>query len=211
MTNARRIVAGGDFAFMRDSSAVVLVSELGGRFRLEHERVWKPGTTPLRPGVVFGEAMKALDQWKAESVCCDTHYIASVYEVTEDTDIQVVPFPSTQEGIARAFVRVRVLFGDGLIDLSLASDQLIQELKETTGRPTPSGNLQIGHKRAAGSHGDCARAFVAGMFALEASGGFTAALGAGMTGGARRMQRRDRHPDSTDPHYLTDLPREDRR
>lgn len=208
---ARRVVVGGDFAFIRDSSALVFVSELHGRFRVERERVWKPGEKPLRPSIVFREAMREIEDMRAESLCCDTHYLATVYEITEDTDVEVVPFASSQDGIAHAHVRVRVLLGSGLVDLSRASQQLIDELKEVTGKPTSTGSIQIAHKRTAGSHGDLARSFVSGMYALELASNKAFTDGRAMSGGARRMQRKDRHPDTTDPGYLTDLPRDNGR
>ena len=205
--NPARTVVGGDFAFIRDSSALVFVSERAGLFRVEHERFWKPGENPLRPGLVFREAMHEIEAWRAEALCCDIHYLASVYEVTEDSDVEVVEFPSSSDGIAKAFIRARVMLGAGRIDLSRASPQLIAELKETTGKPTATG-FQISHKRKAGSHGDAARAFVSGMYALEIAGSEAWQHDRGFSAGARRMDRSLRHVNSSDPGYLTDLPGE---
>lgn len=200
-----RVVAGGDFAFISDSAALAFTSQhpfASGDaeflYRLEFERVWKPGEKPLRPSVVFREAMVEIERRGAESLCCDSHYWASVVEVTETHDVELVEFPSQAEEIAQAFVRVRVLLGARAIDLSAASPELIEELKETMGKPLKSGVVSIIHPRHGHRHGDRARAFVSSIYALEKA----ATRGFGdqqeMTGGARRMQRKGRHAPAAD-------------
>jgi len=207
MTSESRIIAGADFAFIRDSAALVFVSCTDGVYRVERERAWKPGEKPLRPSVVFAEAMADVDEMGAESFCCDDHYLASVLEVTEECDVEHIRFPSASDAIAEAFVRVRVLFGARRIDLTLASDELVSELKETTGRPTPGGGFTISHPRKPGSHGDRARAFISAIYAHEFGGGVAFNSDAPMTGGARRIQRKSRHPLPGDaPGYMQDLP-----
>jgi hypothetical protein len=207
MTEVSRMVSGADMAFVRDSAALVFVSDSDGVYKVEHERVWKPGEKPLRPSVVFAEAMAEVEAYEAESFCCDDHYLATVIEVTEECAVEHIRFPSTSEGIAEAFVRLRVLFGAGRVDLSRASDQLVDELKETTGRPTPGGGFVVSHKRRAGSHGDCARAFVSAIYSLELGGNAAFRSSAPMTGGKRRMQRTSRYPEHGDrPGYMSDLP-----
>src|SRR6478609_4618938 len=206
MIPGSRIVAGADFAFVRDSAALVFVSDTEGVYKVESERVWKPGLKPLRPSVVFAEAMADVQLFDAEAFCCDDHYLATVIEVTEECAVEHIRFPSSSDGIAEAFVRVRVLFGARRIDLSRASDQLVDELKETMGRPTPGGGYTISHKRKAGSHGDLARAFVSGIYALELGGLEALRQDAPLTGGARRMTRATRYPLPSDtPGYMHDL------
>ncbi len=200
-----RCVAGGDFAFVNDSAALVFTSQhpFGSGdsefvYALESETIWKPGAKPLRPSVVFREAMVEIEAQGAESLCCDNHYWATVVEVTETHNVDLVPFPSDADAIAKAFVRVRVLLGARAIDLRNASDRLIDELKETMGKPLKSGVVSISHPRRGHAHGDLARAFVASIYALEKS----ATRGFGeeqeMTGGARRMARRGRHAPAAD-------------
>lgn len=208
-----RSVAGADFAFVRDSAALAFVSQLefasgdaAFLYRLERERVWVPGEKPLRPGVVFREAMVDIEQFGAEALCCDDHYLASVIEVTETHDVPHVRFPSDAEGISRAFVRVRVLLGARAIDLTEASDQLIAELKETMSKPLSSGLVSITHPRRGSSHGDRARAFVAGVYALETADSRALESEDGLTSGARRMARRGRASEQGADGRLRVLP-----
>jgi len=202
-----RMVAGADFAFVRDSAALVFVSDTNGVYRLEYERAWVPSGKPLKPSVVFAEAMLEVEEREAESFCCDDHYLASVIEVTEECSVEHVRFPSAQDEIAAAFVRVRVLLGADRIDLSLASDQLIDELKETHGKPTAGGGFSISHKRKPGSHGDRVRAFVSAIYSLESEGARAFAGDAPMTAGKRRLTRATRYPLPGDtPGYMHDLP-----
>lgn len=208
-----RIIAGGDFAFVRDSAALAFVSQdefsKGDSeflYRLESERVWVPGEKPLRPSVVFREAMREIEVQGAESICCDDHYLASVVEVTETHDVEHIRFPSDATGIAEAFVRVRVLLGARAIDLSQASDQLIDELKDTMGKPGKDSVVHITHKRKPGSHGDICRAFVAGVYALERASSRGFGESDDMTGGRRRMARAGRHGEPSADGRLRMLP-----
>lgn len=203
-----RVVAGADYAFIRDSAALVFTRDDGFVFKVVGERVWKPGERPLRPSVVFKEAMREIENQGAESHCSDSHYLATVLEVTEDEDIEHVEFPSDALGIADAFVRVRVLLGAHRIDLSAASPQLVSELKETVGRPGRDGVVHIDHPRKASSHGDCARAFVASMYALERASDRGFLEGTEMTGHQRRMPRKNRHGSPYGEGYMRDLPGE---
>ena len=194
-----RLMFGADFAFMRDSTALVGVAELpfaesdtGYIYRLESERVWRPTEKPLRPSLVFREAMTEIVQAEAEGFCSDDHYLASVLEVSETYDVEHVRFPSDVEGIGKAFVRVRVLLGAHAIDLRGASDDLVRELKETTGKPLASGMVSIQHARRGSSHGDRARALVSAIYALENTSARALDAGQGITGGPRRMARRER-------------------
>jgi len=204
-----RTVAGADYAFIRDSAALVFTrGDPDGVFTVVHERVWKPGERPLRPSIVFKEAMHEIERWGAESHCSDSHYLATVLEVTEDEDVEHVEFPSDAAGIADAFVRVRVLLGAHRIDLSAASEQLVSELKETVGKPGRDGVVHIDHPRKASSHGDCARAFVASVYALERASDRGFLDGTTMTGRERRMARKNRHRDPYGEEYMRDLPGE---
>ncbi len=204
-----RIVAGADYAFIRDSAALVFTrQDDDGIFTVVRERRWQPSERPLRPSVVFREAMVEIEQWGAESHCSDSHYLATVLEVTEDNDIEHVEFPSDAAGIADAFVRVRVLLGAHRIDLSAASPQLVSELKETVGKPGRDGVVHIDHPRKASSHGDCARAFVCSVFALERSSDRGFFDGSQMTSKERRMPRNNRRPGAYPSDYMRDTPEE---
>lgn len=177
---AESTAAGADFAFSKDSSGIVVMSVVDGGYRLEFDKQWKVKGQPLRPTAVVAEAIAIADSCSAEGLACDTHYLELVREETEATGLELVSFPNTNIGIANAYTDVRVMLGRGEIDLSKASTTLIDELKETMGKPTLYG-ITIEHPRRNGSHGDLARAFVTAMWAVK--NGIT---GDSMTGGARR-------------------------
>jgi hypothetical protein len=179
-----------------------------GIYTVVRERLWKPSENPLRPSIVFREAMREIEAQGAEAHCSDSHYLASVLEVTEDEDIEHVEFPGDAAGIARAFVRVRVLLGAHRIDLSAASEQLITELKQTVGKPGRDGCVHIDHPRRGSSHGDCARAFVSSIYALELASSQGFLDGSTMTGRERRMPRKNRHQSPYGEGYMRDLPSE---
>ena len=189
---------------MRDSSALVFVSLIDGVYKVERERVWQPSAgEPLRPNVVLTETLLEVTERGAASLCADSHYWAAVLEILEGTGVEMTPFPSDQMRISEVFVRIRVLLGMGKVDLSLASERLLAELKATTGKPMAGGWMSIQHPRRGNSHGDCARAFAAAVFALELGGAQQLEQS---SAGQRRMQsaRRYRGEPERRPGYLAE-------
>lgn len=182
-----RVMAGADLAFVRDSAALVHVVEDLGIFAVDSERVWVPTGVPMRPSIVFRDIVRDVEQSGASGLCADDHYYASMLEVAEECDTPHVRFPSDPEKISQAFVRLRVLFGMGRVDLRNASPQLVQELKDTMGKPLKSGVLSITHIRKPGSHGDIARAFVCAMYAHERADVTAWESRESMSTGLRRM------------------------
>lgn len=160
---------GGDFAFKRNSSALVVLDK-NGKERVTlvacEERV--PGEKPLRPSVTMKDLIGIAAAHGSSAVACDLHYIESVREVTDEFSIALLDFPNDNEGIAQAYIRTRVLLADGLIDLSGAPDLLIEQLKETTSKPTVTG-LTITNPVKEGRHGDLVSAFVCAVWAAEHS------------------------------------------
>jgi hypothetical protein len=160
-------MGGGDFAFKRNSSALVVLDK-NGRERVTlkvcEERV--PGDKPLRPSVTIKDLIGIAAAHGCGGVACDLHYIESVREVTDDFTIALLDFPNDNEGIAQAYVRTRVLISDGLLDLSAAPELLIEQLKETTSKPTVTG-LAITNPIKEGRHGDLVSALVCAVWAAE--------------------------------------------
>jgi hypothetical protein len=164
--HATTIASGADFAFSKDSSGLVCASLIDGCVRVDSDKQWKVTGEPLRPTAVISEAISLAEAYGSEGIACDTHYIELVREETEATGLELVSFPNTSEGIAQAYTDVRVMLGRGQIDLSRASGTLIDELKETMGKPTTHG-ITITHPRKNGSHGDLARAFITAVWCLK--------------------------------------------
>lgn len=160
-------MGGGDFAFKRNSSALVVLDKNGReRFTLKacEERV--PGEKPLRPSITIKDLIGIAAVHGCGGVACDLHYIESVREVTDDFTLALLAFPNDNEGIAQAYIRTRVLLSDGLIDLSAAPELLLEQLKETTSKPTITG-LTITNPIKEGRHGDLVSAFVCAVWAAE--------------------------------------------
>lgn len=182
---------GGDLAFRRNSSALCVLEhgideESKPAYRLLLDREWVPTNASLRPGDVFSAMIGDLKKYNAETVCTDLHYIESLREELEGTDIALDEFPTNQEGIAKAYMRVRYLLSSGRISLARASQDLIRQLGATRVVPTSQG-LSIKNPETGGKHGDIASAFVCAVWAFESEGS------AGM-GGDRRFGSGD-HPD----------------
>jgi hypothetical protein len=173
--------AGGDFAFRKDSSALVVVQskdyvrgdgaitpvQIKTRLAVAYDTDRVPSDVPLRVTDTISEFAEIAEEYGAETLCTDLHYVESVREVLEEFPIDLVEFPSSSDEISAAFVRVRVLLAQGLIDLSGASAELIEQLKNVESKPTDGAGLHIRQPRAKGRHGDTASAFVAGVYSAD--------------------------------------------
>lgn len=163
---ADRITAGGDFAFRRDAAAVVALEARGTSYRLVYDEERRPKQgEPLRVSATIKQMAKPLESLGADSIACDLHYIESVREHLEDFEMSLLEFPSSVDGIAKAYVSFRVDLSEGKVDLSLASPQLIEQLKNTTSTAGDGATLHIKNKRTLGSHGDIVSALIAARWA----------------------------------------------
>lgn len=167
-----RFAAGSDFAFRRNSSALSVLSVSGEekslRFKLlcDEERI--PGKKALVPSETIEEFARIAANHGCESIACDLHYIETVREVTDDMSLELVEFPTSNEGIAKAYIRLRVLLSRGQANLSMASPTLIAQLKETTVQPTQTG-MTIKNKTVGSAHGDRVSGLVCAVFSSERS------------------------------------------
>ncbi len=195
-------VAGGDFAFRRNSSALVVgkagqqVSDRSAFFQVVSDREWIPVESSLRPGDVLTEAVAIAERARCDALCCDLHYIETVREHLEDTKIALAEYPS--QDTATAYVRARVLLAQGKLDLSRASQKLITQLKQTTGKPTANG-LEIRNPEVKGAHGDLVSALVCMVYQADQLG-----LGDESTGGKRRYGHGDVSTGSDWVEYADD-------
>ena len=196
------VKAGGDLAFRKDSAAVCVVSGSTDWARLEFERSWTPQKgQPLRPSEVIGDIVRAATQAGADALCADLHYIESVREETDALDVELVEFPTDPERIGKAYVKLRVMFARGKVDLSRASDKFIAQLKETTVVFTQTGMHVKNPRSKALGHGDIVSAFVAGNWALGRS-----RLSGKAASRARRIQSARHNPKEGE---WSDLPPRD--
>lgn len=160
-----RRVAGGDFAFRRNSSAMVALAQSGERVRVEAAEERVPGIQALKPSVTIKDLAHIAMKKGADAIACDLHYIETVRETVEDLDIELLEYPSNEN--AKWFVRLRVLLADQLIDLRGAPAKLIEQLKGVTGKPLDGGGMKITLKEEGDAHGDLVSALVCAVWALE--------------------------------------------
>lgn len=165
LTEDTRTVAGADFAFRSDASGLVPL-KVGLIYQAMADVEWKALERTLSPDEVIGDALERCATLGVSSICCDLHYIDTVADKIEDTDIELVEFPQAQDKIERAFVKARVLFTQGKVDISKCSPKLISQLRHTRTKATQNG-FSIIHPRGKGSHGDLARALIAAIYAAD--------------------------------------------
>lgn len=179
-----RTLAGADVAFRKNSSALAVLTGGERGLWLRKDREWKPGLRALVPSETLTEIAQDANELDAEGLACDLHYVESMREHLDALDIPLLEFPTTNEGIAMAYVRTRVLLSQGLIDLSAASTRLLEQLKQTTVQPTVTG-LTIKNKTTSdGAHGDLVSAFVAAVWCFDQDVPLRK-----MLGGSRRFAR----------------------
>lgn len=194
--------AGADLAFRKDSAALAVVSGGEAYLRLELEKEWVPKRgQPLRPTEVISELAATAVSSGCDSVCTDLHYVESVREETDLLDVALVEFPTDSERIGKAYVRLRIMFARGTVDLSRASDKLIAQLKETVVVFTSNGMHVKNPRSKALGHGDLVSALVCGSYALG-----TRSVSSKAAGGDRRFSSA-RH-ETTEGGW-SDLPPED--
>lgn len=162
-----KVRAGADFAFRRNSSAMVTLQSFGETFRLVscEERV--PGAKALVPSKTIKDLCGIAENFGADGVAADLHYIESVREHIDDLSIELLEFPIDSDNIGKAYVRTRVALAEGRLDLSLASPRLVAQLKETTGQPTADGGITIRNKSMGAAHGDLVSALVCAVWASD--------------------------------------------
>lgn len=182
------VAAGADLAFRRNSSALVIgdVSEHG--IRIVHDREWLPGERSLRPGDVLQDMVADMAEHDCPAVCADLHYIETLREHLERTEVELVEFPTTAHGKHAAYRRAQALLAHGQISLVGASQRLIEQLKQTRITPTSNGaridNPESRGAHGAAAHGDLVSAFVAAVLNLEVPADCGRAFGSRRFGGA---------------------------
>ena len=155
--------AGGDFGFKADSSALLVVALRGKTLHIfdgTEERPTKDA--PLKPSTTVRRFVEVI-AGRCEYVTADQHHRASIEEHLAESGLVYSPAPQAP---VDNYVRARQLLREGSVRLhvkNLPEDlvlRLLQQLRETQGRPTAGGGMSIKHPRwAMGGHGDLADAF----------------------------------------------------
>lgn len=168
--NSRRaseyvVAVGADFAFRRDSSALVVVTrdtEDMYCVAAVEERI--PQGQPLKPSVtIAGFAQVALG-YGADLLVADNHYRESVHEHLQAAHVALVPAPEGATGKADTYVVARNLLLEGRVRIP-NHERLRKQLKEVTSRPLAGGGLAIESPRSkTGGHGDLVSALVLALW-----------------------------------------------
>lgn len=193
-----RTVAGGDFAFRRNSSALVVLERFGIRVKYNTGAERVPGARPLVPSTTITELAGLAVTAGADSIATDLHYIETIRETVDKLELPLLEFPTKSDDIEAAYVRTRVMLAEGMIDLRGADPMLLEQLKDTSQKPTMHG-LGIFNPTKDGAHGDWVSAFVCAMWALDQP-----MPERKMAGGQRRFARGG--DDSSAHEELTDYP-----
>lgn len=155
--------AGGDFGFRGDSSALLVVAMRGGVIHICDGTEERPQRgEPLKPSHTVARFVEVI-AGRCGYVTADQHHRSSIEEHLAAGGLVYSPAPQTP---AENYVRARQLLREGSVRIhrpNLPADlvtRLVQQLRETQGRPTAGGGMSIVHPRwAKGGHGDLADAF----------------------------------------------------
>lgn len=162
------IVAGGDFGFLSDSSALVMAAKRGEVLHVYDgvEERPRPGA-PLKPSVTV-DVFATKIAGKCGYLMADGHYRASIEEHLQRYGLNFAPAPAIP---ADAYMRARMLMretGRVVVHPLPFRDRLIQQLREVHARPTAGGRIAIHNPRwSDGGHGDIASAFVLALWQVS--------------------------------------------
>ena len=164
-----RVAAGGDLAFERDSSAIVLVArDAQGVELLEFDEVRPARGVPLAPRHVLRERFAPLmRKHGAAWLMADAHYRQSAIEHLMAEQMQLVDAPAGNQGKYDSYMHVRALLRGGQLRIP-KSAKLVSQLKAVTQTPLPQRGVKITSPRRAGSgHGDIVSALVLACWAVR--------------------------------------------
>lgn len=156
-TAGRLYGAGGDCGFKRNSSALVIVERDGDKFRVAvvEERKPLPGL-PLKPAAVVGEFATIMLGYDTRELVVDSHERDAVAEELMARRMSAVPAPDKLD----SHMLARKIVHEGRCELP-HHPRFLRQLKDIMSKPMPGGGHQItSPKKADGSHGDLASAFV---------------------------------------------------
>jgi hypothetical protein len=194
--------AGGDFAFLADASALVIVARTDDRLSVADILERRPTkAAPLVPSSVVGEFAARAKKYGCQAIVSDSHAKASVIEHLAASGLGFVDAPAGQRAIAQSYVAVRDLLVEGRLSIP-RHDRLLRQMRETVATPLPGGGIRISHPRTAGGHGDIVSALVLAVWRARSVDDRIA------VGGAYRFNTGGRHGD-TDDGWIDDCSERD--
>lgn len=161
------IAAGGDFAFLGDSSALIMVAHRAGMLHVydgTEER--PPPDGPLLPSKTVAEFAERI-KGRCGYLMADGHHRASIEEHLQEHGLAYAAAPTTP---SETHVRARMLMRERKVQIHPLPfrDRLVQQLREVQGRPTSGGHIAIHYPRwATGGHGDLVAAYVLALWQVS--------------------------------------------
>ncbi len=158
--------AGGDCAFKRNSSALVVVEAAGEKYRVAVVEEIKPTPgLPLKPADVVDAFAAVLRDYGATQLVVDSHERAEVTMELARHRMDAVEAPDKIE----SYILVRKLLHEGCVELP-KHPRLVRQLRDVVAKPQPGGGLSITSPRKAdGSHGDLVSALVLALWKAAAT------------------------------------------
>lgn len=155
---------GGDFAFERDSAALVGCQRTPGRYALSSIDEIRPDGQALKPSEVVGSFATVMHQWGSTELMADAHYRQSIVEHLAENDMYFVEAPAGQSGKAESYILFRGLLNEGRLKIPRHA-KLIEQLKEVRFKALPGGGVSIEvPRKKTGGHGDIVSGAVLSVF-----------------------------------------------
>ncbi len=157
-----------DLAFARDSSALCIVEEHGGiNTVIELDEV--RGGDASDPRIVIDRFIGALIAHEITAVMADCHYRKLLEVTLAEYEIRLLPEPAGAHGNTSVYLYARRVLVERRLRLPNHSlrARLVQQLRDTRGKPLSSGAMAIEHSRKDGGHGDLASALVLALWQLR--------------------------------------------
>lgn len=162
-----RSATGGDLGFVSDSSAFVTVRVESGFFVTAEVVELRPKKgAPLQPSVTIASGVAQAKRHASRQIVTDQHYIESVREQTQGTNVMLVGAPGGMPGKVTTYSRARVQLHEGRVRIPAGQKRLIAQLRDVVSKPVPGGGLRIWSPRKGGAHGDIASAWVLAVWSL---------------------------------------------
>jgi hypothetical protein len=173
MSKDRFIFAGADLAFVRDSSALVLVRRTGAIFSVVAIVEKRPTRVrKLKPSEVYAEFAEVLKDNGVSEVVIDIHEQSNTAEQLEKLGIHIRKAPGGEAGKILMYTRMRTLLQEGRLKLP-SVPRLVAQIKALVAKPISGGKMKIESPRRGGfsGHGDIVSALCCALWAAEKHGG----------------------------------------
>lgn len=159
------VIAGADFGFKRNSSALAVLHRRGERYVVAELIEIRPeDDEPLKPSEVCAQFAAILKRHRCSLVMADQHYLESVREHLDVAGIGILSAPGRVDEV---YVRARDRMREGRLVLP-QHRRLLAQLREVRARPLVGGGLSIRlPTKPDGAHGDLVAALTLALWQTE--------------------------------------------